>query len=97
MNRFAEPTIAEDRRAERLDTCERADASAAICRARVACLAAMMRAMRDFAGVAARHSAAVAGGHVVSAQQFLEIEAQLADVIDDAVLHIVADINWEAA
>jgi len=95
MDRFAQPTIADDRRAEALESCERAHASANIAIARVECIAACMRAMREFAATCRRESEAVASGYGISNEQLREIELQLADVVDDAAYHVNADINQE--
>ena len=96
MDRFAQPTIADDRRAARLDSCERADALARISNARSVCLTEIMQSVRKLAAVARVESEAVASGYSVSEQQLDELRAIIGEHVDDAIEHIIRDLNQEA-
>jgi hypothetical protein len=96
MDRFAQPTIADDRRAEALDNCERADALERIARERVACMFAIMQSVRKLAAVARAESEAVSSGYGVSEQQLDELRAIIGEHIDDALEHIIRNIRKEA-
>lgn len=95
MDRFAQPTIADDRRAEALENCERARASANIAVARVIAIGRCMMAVKELADVCSRESANVASGYIVSEQQLDELRAIIGEHIDDAIEHITRDISQE--
>lgn len=97
MDRFAQPTIADDRRAEALENCARTAALERISAERLTCMFVIMQSVRKLAAVALAQSKGAGSGYGVSEQQFDELRAIIGEHIDDAIEHITRDLNEVAS